>query len=480
MGTRSLYEQLCRYGKSDYYPYHMPGHKRNPLGKLPAELLDIDITEIEGFDNLHHPKGILLDLQEKASALYGAEETFCLINGSTCGILSAVSAALPKGGHLLMSRDSHKSVYHGAYLRELRLSYLYPERAENFAFYEAVTPGQVEEVLERESDIGAVLIVSPTYEGRIADVRAIAEIVHRRGIPLIVDEAHGAHLGFAEGFAPGSCTQGADLVIHSVHKTLPAMTQTALLHVNGQLTDRERLRRFLHIYQSSSPSYVLMASVEDALEIAMRQGEKRFSYFRERYKTLLEKLQDCRHLCFVPWSDVESCRQDIGKLVISAVEGCVSGQWIYRELLERYHLQCEMAAGSYCLAMFTMADEEEAYQRMTDALLELDERIGLLSGEQPIRPDGKEGPREAVFEWQCPVLAQDTDIAIPLAEAWDMPWEMTGLSDAIGRPVADFINLYPPGSPLLAPGEILTRKLYEEIQGYLKQGLEIQGIINKK
>ncbi|MDE5893243.1 MAG: aminotransferase class I/II-fold pyridoxal phosphate-dependent enzyme, partial [Acetatifactor sp.] len=243
-----LFEQLERYGESDTYPCHMPGHKRQSMGALPKQLAKLDITEIEGFDNLHQPQGILCKLQQYAAQVYGAEETFYLVNGSTCGILSAISAAVPMGGRLLIARNCHKSVYHGAYLRRLRLSYLYPALVPEAGICEAISPQQVQEALEREPDINGVLIVSPTYEGRIAEVEEIARIVHSHGIPLIVDEAHGAHLGFHPAFAKGSSRAGADLVVASVHKTLPAMTQTALLHVNGSLVDRRLVRRFLQIY----------------------------------------------------------------------------------------------------------------------------------------------------------------------------------------------------------------------------------------
>ncbi|MDE6015093.1 MAG: aminotransferase class I/II-fold pyridoxal phosphate-dependent enzyme [Acetatifactor sp.] len=465
----SLFQQLNSYGETDYYPYHMPGHKRRKLGEIPEQLLKADITEIDGFDNLHQPEGILRELQERANALYGAEESFYLINGSTGGILTAVSAALSRGEHLLMARDCHKSAYHAAYLRGLKVSYLYAERVKGFDFNEAVTPGQVEQALAKESDIGAVLIVSPTYEGRIADIEGIARVVHSRGIPLLVDEAHGAHLGFAEGFAPGSCTQGADIVVHSVHKTLPAMTQTALLHVNGNLIDREQIRRFLHIYQSSSPSYLLMAGICDALEIVERQGEARFARFRYRYKNMLERLEACHSFRFVPWQDVERGRQDIGKLVIDTGRSRVSGQQLYRMLLEQYHLQCEMAAGNYCLAMFTMADEDEAYDRMERALLELDGQV-TGQGRGALEADEESSRGTTISELAEPVIGYS------LAEAWDMPWKMTKMSDAVGCPVADFINLYPPGIPLLVPGEVLTESLYRQIIDCLAEELSLQGI----
>lgn len=462
--TKTLYEQLHSYGESDYYPYHMPGHKRRSLGCVPESVLKADITEIDGFDNLHQPEDILDDLQKQAARLYGAEESFYLINGSTCGILSAISAVLPENSHLLMVRGCHKSVYHAAYIRKLKLSYLYPTQVAEFDFQEAVTAKQVKYALEEKKDIGAVLIVSPTYEGRIADVRAIAKVVHEKGIPLIVDEAHGAHLGFADGFAQNSCRQGADIVIHSVHKTLPAMTQTALLHVNGELVDRNRLRRFLHIYQTSSPSYVLMASISDAMQIIDKQGVELFATFRKRYLNMCEKLKQCRYLCFVSDNDIVSGMQDVGKLVISTRRTDVSGQWLYDRLRETYHLQCEMAAGSYCLAMFTVADTEEAYQRMINALLEIDKALTTSADYEKI----------AVAEkFIQPV------IKFSLTEGWEREYELTEIAKAVDQPVADFINLYPPGIPLLVPGEILTQDLYKRISTYQEQKLNVQGLIKQ-
>ena len=462
--TGTLFEQLHNYGQSDFYPYHMPGHKRNSLGQMPDTLLKIDITEIDGFDNLHQPEEILDDLQKQAAKLYGAEETFYLVNGSTCGLLSAVSAALPEGGQLLMARGCHKSTYHAAYLRKLKITYLYPKQVDGFDFQEAVTAKQVKQALDENPDIGAVLIVSPTYEGRVADVATIAEVVHEKGIPLIVDEAHGAHLGFARGFVQNSCRQGADLIIHSVHKTLPAMTQTALLHVNGDLIDRQRLKRFLHIYQTSSPSYVLMASISDAMKIVREQGAELFDFFYQRYIKMCEELKQCRHLRFVSTDDIASERQDVGKLVISTQATEVSGQWLYDTLREKYHLQCEMAAGSYCLAMFTVADPEEAYFRITEALLEIDKTLTTRADYETITVTEK--------------LSQPI-IRYTLTEGWEQAYELTEMSQAIGRPVADFINLYPPGIPLLVPGEVLTRDLYEKICIYQEQNLNIQGLVKQ-
>lgn len=486
----SLFEQLRVYGEGTCYPYHMPGHKRNVLGDLPEEIAHRDITEIDGFDDLHQPKELFLRLQQQAARLYGAEESFYLVNGSTCGVLSAISAALPEGGHLMMARGSHKSAYHAVYLRKLRVSYLYPEMIPGYDICDAITPREVEEALQKEPDIGAVFLVSPTYEGRIARIDEIAKIVHSRGIPLIVDEAHGAHLGLAEGFAPNSCQAGADLVVHSVHKTLPAMTQSALLHVNGRLVSRELLKRFLHIYQTSSPSYILMASIDNALRVVRQNGEELFGRFCTNYCRMLYRLtSECRYLQFLPSG---KGKQDIGKLVISARGAGISGQKIYNILLKEYQLQLEMASSGFCLAMFTVGDSEEGYLRMTEALLALDARIGagemtadLKRGESEYdlaHAFGAKGQAVGENLWRKHSWEGDAgeeNLPLTLTEAWDRPARLIPLDQAAGRRTAEFVNLYPPGVPLLVPGERFTKEQCTSLAQFLEQGLNVQGVLTE-
>lgn len=460
-----LYRRLKAYSETDEYPYHMPGHKRQICGELPQEIMNIDITEIDGFDNLHAPEEILLRLQEEAARLYGAEESFYLVNGSTCGVLAAISAAVPKGGRLLMTRGGHKSAYHAAYLRNLTISYLYPEMMQEYDIYDAITPEQIAEALAEEPVPDAVFLVSPTYEGRIADIEKIAQIVHSKGIPLIVDEAHGAHLGLAEGLAKNSCQCGADLVIHSVHKTLPALTQSALLHVNGNRIDRDRLRRFLHIYQSSSPSYVLMAGIDNALQVVEEQGDYLFAKFQINYLRMLTELSECRNLSFLPLD----ARQDIGKLIIVSAKAGLSGQQIYDILLKKYHLQLEMAAPGYCLAMFTIGDGEEAYRRMTDALLAIDRDITAGKWQSRQKQDGREEEELSLYQLH-------PEVRMSLAQAWDAEKEEILLSQAVGRIAGDFVNLYPPGIPVLVPGEQIEETHCRQLAEYLKEDLNVQGV----
>lgn len=478
-----LFEKLAENGESGIYPCHMPGHKRNGWGELPQQLCRMDITETEGFDDLHQPEGILLELQKRAAELCGAEESFYLVNGSTGGILSAVSAALPAGGHILMARNCHKSAYHAAYLRNLKISYLYPRILKEYDVCEAVTPGQVREALMCRPDVEAVLVVSPTYEGRIADIEGIAEAVHEKGIPLIVDEAHGAHLGFSREVHENSCRQGADLVIQSVHKTLPALTQTALLHVSGKRIDRGLLRRFLRIYQSSSPSYLLMASIDNALQYLEKDGAGAFAEFRKRYEGMMERLSRCSALKFLP---IDKERQDLGKLLISVKNTEMTGRQLYDILLNKYKIQTEMAAESYVLAMFTVNDGQEGYDRMVEALLETDRSLKrLASPEESFSEEPCFGLWTEEEESGCGLKEtkkDDTGRSSPtmairnLTEAWDGDREEIPLEESVGRLAGEFVNLYPPGIPLLVPGERITSGLYRRICRWQQQGLAVRGV----
>lgn len=466
-----LFEKLSAYGASDYYPYHMPGHKRRLKTDTMRELAQIDITEIDGFDNLHDAQGILKRIQEEAAATYGAEESFFLVNGSTAGILSAISTAVSPGGKILMVRGAHKSAYHAAYLRDLQIAYLWPGVHPLFGCNLPATAKEVEEALQQTPDVQAVFIVSPTYEGLAADVKSIAEAAHKRNIPLIVDEAHGAHLGFDGRWPESSVKQGADLVIQSLHKTLPAPTQTAILHVNGKLVDRCRLRRFLGIYQTSSPSYIFMAAMEDAIATTSANREKLFGDFWEYWKGMTESLSACRNLIFLKEENF-----DPGKLAVMDKTGFLDGEQLYEMLLHKYHLQPEMAAGRYVLAMFTVGDTKEGYERLTKALLEIDEYITAeRSKTAATATQPAEGNRMA--DAVTPVCIQKKTQAVTgIGRAWDTPKEWVLLKDAEGKTAGEYVNLYPPGSPIIVPGEIFTKDILTEIAAYRQQGFHVQGV----
>lgn len=442
-----------------------------------ADFFDIDITEIEGFDNLHHAEGILKKAQERANRLYGADETFFLINGSTGGILAAVMAAARPGEEILIARNCHRSVYHAALIQDLKVHYYQPKQIREYDICDGADADEMGMLLDDCPAIQAVVITSPTYEGILSDVAKIAAAVHERGKILIVDEAHGAHLPIVNSFGisdkriknnplPGG--EGADLVIHSLHKTLPSLTQTALLHVNGNRVDRDRLRRYLAMVQSSSPSYILMAGMDACVRFLEQEGQERFAFFREQWELFLQTTAELRNLHIGKMTNVSEkgyalTDWDIGKILISVKDTDMTGKQLADVLRDDYQIELEMAAATYGLALMTLMDTEEGWQRLADALCEIDDRIEkeCCGGQMQREPKAESELPEAVMT---------------LAQAFHSEHEEVLLREAAGRISADFINLYPPGIPLAVPGEKLTQALLDEIEMCLKKGFTVHGV----
>ena len=462
----NLYDKLLQYQSSEMYPFHMPGHKRRKDDFANPFL--IDITEIEGFDNLHHAEGILKDAQDRAAALYHSEETYFLVNGSTSGILAAVSACMTRGGKILMARNCHKAAYHAAYLRGLDIEYLYPEKEDIFGINGGIHEDIVEKALEEFQDIQAVMITSPTYDGVVSNVEKIAQIVHRKGIPLIVDEAHGAHFGFHEYFPKSSVEMGADLVIHSLHKTLPSLTQTALLHVNGNRVDRECLRRFLDIYQTSSPSYVFMAGMDSCVCLLEKRGGELFESLRRNLEVFYKQTESlgCIYLAnhgLMGKSGIHDF--DRSKLVISARNAGFTGNQLANLLRNRYHLELEMAGGSYGLALTSISDTEEGFLRLSEALKEIDACL-----ENKI----EKNTEKSTLTIEDIVIKNE--VWCRIHEALESPGESVLLEKAEGKICREFVYLYPPGIPMLVPGEIISREVLGKIRRLVREGYSVQGM----
>ncbi|MDO5411199.1 MAG: aminotransferase class V-fold PLP-dependent enzyme [Lachnospiraceae bacterium] len=464
-----LYERLKDYAASDFYPWHMPGHKRRLMEFVNP--FSIDITEIAGFDDLHHPEGILKEAMEEAAAVYGSEKTWFLVNGSSCGILAAVCAAVRPGGRLLMARNCHKSAYHAALLGQLEVSYVYPELIEE-GFYGELRPEAVEAGLKADPDIEAVIMVSPGYEGVVSDVEAIAQIVHRYGCTLIVDEAHGAHLPFGAslGFPESALSKGADIVIQSLHKTLPSLTQTALIHLGKESRiSAQKLAFYLQIYQSSSPSYLLMASIDSC--IRLMSGEKGQQLMQSYARNLLEvrsylgrKLRRLRL-----YQPGEGERYDPSKLVIIADGNSGIDGGTLADMLRRCrHLEPEMNTDRYVILMSSPADQKEGFERLAQALIEIDEKLEAAA----LVSDDRE-QKNTIFA----ILPQKAPYAQmkPVSAAFTQG-EWVPVSQAVKRICHDFVYIYPPGIPLLVPGEVLEESQRTVIEAWRDHGLEVHGI----
>lgn len=507
-----LLDKLVQYGETDFYPFHMPGHKRQS-GKGFSQgfpnPFSIDITEIEGFDNLHEPEGILKESMEEAARIYGADRTYYLVNGSTCGILSAVCGTVAHGGKLLMGRNCHKSAYNGAVLNRLETRYIYPQVIGEFGIQGGYLPEDVENMLKKEPDIQAVLLVSPTYEGIVSDIGRIAGIVHGYGVPLIVDEAHGAHLTFGKdaGMPVSALDMGADVVIQSLHKTLPAFTQCAVLHVKRGYADLDRIDRYVHLFQSSSPSYVLMAGIENCIFWMDGYGRTELEAASRRLAGYRKRLEGMKRLRLLPGSVAGTAgvfAVDEMKVVVSCRDTGITGPQLMDCLRERYHLEMEMCGVDYITAIVTAADTEEGIGRLTEALLAIDGSLEENVGECGflfVAAGEDEFPPAAVDECGFPSAVREKTVdgsavyvekfgklsqtggkpvaAMTLADAMDSPYREVLWKESAGMVCGEFVYAYPPGIPIAAPGEVLTAETVELVLDYRRKGLPIQGMADE-
>ncbi|MEY8508916.1 aminotransferase class I/II-fold pyridoxal phosphate-dependent enzyme [Lachnospiraceae bacterium 42-17] len=468
-----LYEKLKNYRNSDYYGFHMPGHKRNPVFADILPGCEMDITEISGFDDLHHAEGILRGAQEAAASVFHADETHFLVNGSTVGILSAVLGVTNKHDTILVARNCHKSVYHAIYMNELDPVYVYPGFNTKFQLNTEICAEDVKNALDKEPKIRAVILVSPTYDGVVSDIGIIAEAAHKKGIPLIVDEAHGAHFGFHSYFPENANEKGADIVIHSVHKTLPSLTQTALLHMNGSLVERERVRRYLHMLQSSSPSYLLMSGLDSCVNILQKKSNELFLPYVDMLKKTRRKLAELKRIDIFPGKG----SYDRSKIVISTRKTDMSGRRLEKLLLKKYHLQMEMAAGSYVLAMTSVGDRPEGFERLVKALTEIDKEIDIRMERE------ENATKDCVTEnWQpvrgCKVYTSSQILLVEdeikrskkTGQIQSLKWE-----ESTGYISLEYAYLYPPGIPLIVPGELITEEAAALIRQYREAGFSVEG-----
>ncbi len=438
----NLGEALASLRETGRLPMHMPGHKRSEarFPHLAALSAVQDITEIDGFDNLHGASGILADSMARAAALWGADRSFYLVNGSSGGLLAGIRALTRRGDTVLVTRAAHKSVYHAIELCGLRPVFLMPPVLAE-GFFGSVSPAAVADALRAHPAVRLVILTSPTYEGVISDVAAIAEIAHAAGVPLLVDEAHGAHLSFSPAFPGGAVAAGADIVVQSLHKTLPSLTQTAVLHVRGRRVDTDRLAHQLAVFQTSSPSYLFLSSMDGCV----RQIEEDPLLFTEwaaaidRFDAAVTGLRRLR----IPFHDGTPAAAvfayDRSKIYISTRETSLTGADLATALRAR-GIEPEMTAAEGVLAMTGAGDTAQTLARLAAAVREIDEDCAAADAYEPLLP----------LPAGIPVLTMLPETAL------ELPWESVPLAEAAGRVSAEYVWAYPPGIPLLLPGETVS------------------------
>lgn len=460
-----LDKKLLEYSKTDMYPFHMPGHKRIMIEDYNP--YQIDITEIEGFDNLHNASEILKSSQQRAADLYGSKQAYYLINGSTCGILAAISASTQKGDKILVARNCHKAVYNAIFLRELSPIYIYP-KITDAKIQGKIESQEVKKALDKNPDVKAVIITSPTYDGIVSDVEEISKIVHNYDIPLIVDQAHGAHFGLDDRMPESAIKLGADAVIVSVHKTLPAFTQTALLHICSNRISQKKIKKYLGIYETSSPSYILMAGIESSIRHISEKGEELFAELDKKLDDFyngVENLKNIKVLTKKDFTSDEAYDFDRTKIIMLTEKCGISGEELLRILHNDYHIELEMAAGNYALALSTIMDTKEGFERLMHALIEIDDKLSYNENDRKKNkiPDTSIYYRSMKKEYE-------------IHEAGEMEVENVDYDAAVGKVSGEFIYIYPPGIPLIVPGEVISADFIRDLKAAVSYELDVKGL----
>lgn len=421
-----MYEKLKNYGEKNICPMHMPGHKRRV-----GFCSEVDITEIDGFDNLANPKGILRDISEKAAKIYGTDRAFLSVNGSTGAILAAVCALCGCGDKIIMARNCHKSVYNAAMLCKAEVAYIYPEYDEN-GIAGGITAAEVQRAADENPDAKLLILTSPTYEGIISDIKEISHIAHKRNITVMVDSAHGAHLRFMG--QPDAVACGADIVVMSLHKTLPSLTQTALLCTTKECGDKTAEK--MNVFQTSSPSYILMASIDDCLNFLLG-SERAFNEYKARLDKFYGQTEKLENLSVKKSGGFDF---DRGKIVIQTNKTDISGKALTEKLRKCYGIELEMAYDNYALAMTSVCDRDEDFDRLLSAICEIDKTLSRTEKMHIPYPKPKMA-KAAAFE----------------------ETEFVRTDSAKGRVCADYVWAYPPGVPIVAPREIIDEETYSYI-----------------
>lgn len=453
-----IFNRLKKYVEENNISFHTPGHKgRNTLINWSQYIPWIDLTEVEGLDNLQDPNGIILESQKLASNTFKSKQTFYSVNGTTGSIYIALGAITSPGDKVLIQRNSHKAIYNGIILNRLVPRYIYPNYNKKNKIVTGINPHDVETILKRDKDIKAVVITYPSYYGVCSPIESIAEIVHKYNRILLVDEAHGSHLMFSEKLPKSSIEAGADIVVQSTHKTLPSFTQTSMIHVVSDRVDIEKLKDMLNLYQTTSPSYMFMASLDIARAYMEGEGTSKLRKHIESLEKVIMDLKGIDRVSIFTGDKEDFTIEDFDMTkVLVNIKG-MRGTTLEKILRNKYHIQLEMSDYYYGLLLTTLMNTKKDLDLFKEAI------------EDMIKSEPYEDIRQIDFGMIEPT------IEIPIGEAFYREKEVSEFKEAIGKISADYIIPYPPGIPIVVPGEVITYEIYQEILNLSENGVEIIG-----
>lgn len=458
MIKRPIFDAMKQFHHQKNYSLHVPGHKHGMLSQLPPafrEVMRYDLTELNGLDDLHYPEEAIKEAEELLSRTYGTQRSFFLVNGSTVGNLAMIYAVCHPGDRVIVQRNAHKSIFHGLELTGAFPIYVTPDWDEHTQTAAHVSFQTIEQAIHTYPDAKAVILTHPTYYGvastELADIVALC---HQVQIPLLVDEAHGAHLQASEHFPPSALALGADVVVHSAHKTLPAMTMGSFLHLNSTLVDEERLHHYLRMLQSSSPSYLLMASLDDARAYLSSFTQHDVHAFIQRKNQFIEGLQSIRRLeVVVPDDPLKLLLRVPGKTGYQ-LQAALESERVFVELADPHQVLMILPLLK-SIHTYPFAEIRSGIKKAVEHLL-------LMP------PNGNEPHR----------VVETDNISEPIVSFAELnlkKFEWIPYMRSMGRIAAGAITPYPPGIPLIVPGEKITTGHLETLEDYMAAGAVFQG-----
>jgi len=455
---RPIFDAMKQFHNQKNYSLHVPGHKHGLLSQLPPafrEVMRYDLTELNGLDDLHYPEEAIKEAEELLSRTYQTQRSFFLVNGSTVGNLAMIYAVCRPGDRVIVQRNAHKSIFHGLELAGAFPVYVTPEWDEYTKTAAHVSYQTIKQAIHTYPEAKAVILTHPTYYGVAAkDLAAIVDLCHDAQIPLLVDEAHGAHLQASEHFPPSALTLGADVVVQSAHKTLPAMTMGSFLHIGSSLVDEERIQYYLRMLQSSSPSYLLMASLDDARAYLSSFTQHDMYTLLQRKDQFVEALQSINRLeVVVPDDPLKLLLRVPGKTGYQ-LQAALESEHVFVELADPYQVLMILPLLK-AVHTYPFAEIRSHIKSAVEHLL-----LIPADGKEPHRIEFLEIISEPVFSF---------------AELNHRKYEWIPYMRSMGRIAAGAITPYPPGIPLIVPGEKITMGHLETLEDYLAAGATFQG-----
>ncbi|MGY6530721.1 MAG: aminotransferase class I/II-fold pyridoxal phosphate-dependent enzyme [Cyanobacterium sp.] len=463
-----LINQLKKSLEKHHAPFYAPGHKQGKganieLKKILGEsVFKADLPELPELDNLFAPEGVIKEAQEFASQTFGAKKTWFLINGSTCGIIASILATCREGDKIILPRNVHQSVIYGLVLSGAIPIFINPEYDLNFDICYGLSSQQIELALQQNTDVKAVMIVSPTYHGICSNITEIAKVAHSYNIPLLVDEAHGAHFTFHPQLPTCALDGGADVVIQSTHKVLGALTQASMVHLQGDLVNPDGISNALQLLQSSSPSYLLLASLESATTQMAREGEELLNktiFLATMARKKIKKLDYFRVLEFQkPTPSFHNL--DITRLTVNVSGLGITGYLADEILHEELSVTCELPSLTNLTFIISMGNDISDIKLLIDGLKKLAKHHKKELNKQP----------------NFYGLNFESELVISPRQAQWAEKKVVNLEDSLNQISGETISAYPPGIPILVTGEKITKKALDYLQKVIISGATITGI----